>query len=215
MEIPTLSVGCADPRASDDVHILTDQLVCTQRTRELSAGGPPVDALMFSSLSPWAPKTLLNTETGDQARVERRDCECKLGGLGLRDHLLEIRSFEKLTGEGMTFAKTNLLHVLEEALPGRFGGTSLDYQLVEEETDGISRLLLLVHPRIGPLDEAAMQSSFLEELARDGSVEQYMADFWRRAGTLEIRRRAPVPTGAGKILPFHLLADEATALART
>ena len=38
------------------------------------------------------------------AQIEQRPCGCLLGALGLTTHLSEIRSFEKLTGAGMTFA---------------------------------------------------------------------------------------------------------------
>jgi hypothetical protein len=32
-----------------------------------------------------------------------------------------------------------------------------------------------------------------------------MARIWEQAGTVEVRREAPVPTRGGKILPFHLV----------
>jgi hypothetical protein len=53
----------------------------------------------------------------------------------------------------MTFLDTDVIRVLEEELPARFGGTPTDYQLLEEEADdGQPRLQLLVHPRVGPLN---------------------------------------------------------------
>jgi hypothetical protein len=215
MEVPTVALSCSDGRAADDVHLFADRYALVRRTRAVGDAGLAVDALLFTALNPTAPKILLNVETGDHATVEQRDCECRLGAVGLRTHLSHIQSYEKLTGEGMTFAKTNLTHIVEEALPARFGGRSLDYQLVEAETsDGVTRLLLLVSPRVGPVDEAAMRSALLEELARDGATERYMASFWRRAGTVEVRRQAPMSTRAGKILPFHLVKAEQLEAAR-
>ena len=78
--------------------------------------------------------------------------------IGLRDHISEVLSYEKLTGEGMTFVKSRLTTVIEEYLPGQFGGSSLDYLLLEEEDpDGIVRVYLLVSPMLGPLVEAALK----------------------------------------------------------
>jgi hypothetical protein len=55
--------------------------------------------------------------------------------LGWTTHLRDIRSQEKLTAGGMTFLDTDLIRVLEEVLPARFGGAPTDYQLVEEEAE--------------------------------------------------------------------------------
>jgi hypothetical protein len=136
--------------------------------------------------------------------VVRRDCGCSLGVLGLRTHLSEIRSFEKLTGEGVTFARANLERILEDALPARFGGTGLDYQLIEEEAgDGATRLVLRVAPSVGDVDEAAVRAVLLRELGRDGLVERHMTDDWRQVGTVRLSREPPLRTPAGKIMPFH------------
>ncbi len=70
---------------------------------------------------------------GDQAVVSERACGCPYQQLGWTTHLHGIRSFEKLTAAGMTFLDTDVIRVLEEVLPGRFGGIPSDYQLVEEE----------------------------------------------------------------------------------
>jgi len=132
-----------------------------------------------------------------------------MGAVGLITHLARIRSFEKLSSEGMTFVKTDLLRVLEEILPGRFGGTSADYQVLEEEGEnGILRLFLIVSPKVGPIDEARVCRTFLEELGRDGEFQRLGADIWQRAGTVKVRRAWPVATKAGKILPFHLVRGE-------
>lgn len=53
--------------------------------------------------------------------------------LGWTLHLHGIRSVEKLTAAGMTFLDSDVIRVLEEVLPGRFGGGPTHYQLVEEE----------------------------------------------------------------------------------
>ena len=130
-----------------------------------------------------------------------------LGQLGLRTHLSEIRSFEKLTGEGASFARGNVQRILEETLPARFGGTSVDYQLAEEESsDSATRLVLRISPSVGPLDDAAVRATLWDELGREGVVERHNAEVWRQVGTVQISREPPLATKAGKILPFHIAA---------
>jgi len=129
-------------------------------------------------------------------------------------HLSDVRSFEKLTGEGMTFVRSNLIRILDEVLPDRFGGTSADFQLVEYEApDGLARLALRVAPSIGVVDETELRTPLFHALAQDGDLERYMSSFWQRAQTLVIERKARIVTRAGKILPFqlsHLESADAT-----
>jgi hypothetical protein len=143
-------------------------------------------------------------ETGDYGLIERRECGCEMGAGGLTTHVSGIRSFEKLSGEGMTFVQTDLLRVLEEVLPARFGGTAADYQVVEEEVNGILRLALIISPRLEAIDEDAARETFLTELGHEGGLERLGAEFWRRAHTVTVKREWPKATKAGKILPFQL-----------
>jgi hypothetical protein len=208
IEISAPAYSCATPLVSDDLHAMVDRFVMFPRPRPAISGGPVVNALLVSSLSPAAPKLAFNAEMGDYGRFEERECGCLLGELGLRTHLSEIRSFEKLTGEGVTFARSNLEQILDRALPARFGGTGFDYQLAEEEAaSGATRLVLRVSPTIGAVDEAAVRSVFLEELGRANVLDQYQAEIWRNAGTLEIHRERPLATRGGKVLPFRLLDE--------
>jgi hypothetical protein len=203
-EAGILGYQCARPRGPDDLHFLSDAHAVVRRDRPVGEGGPVVDAFLFTSLLTSAPKVLLNVETGDHGAVDERPCGCLLGDLGLTTHLEGIRSFEKLSGEGTTFVHTDLLRVLEEVLPARFGGAGDDYQVVETESaDGILRLELIVAPRVGPADPSVVREVFLDALG-DGSLDRLRAEIWRRAGTVTVSRRLPHPTRAGKILPFHL-----------
>jgi hypothetical protein len=187
----------------------------TQRSRQVGAFNLAVDALLFTSLSTATRKILLNAEIGDYGALERRDCGCLLGATGLRLHLSGIRSFEKLTGEGVSFVSSNLIRILEEVLPAQFGGSSLDYQLVEEEREqGTFRLALLASPRLGSIDEHALRAAFLAELRRDGPAEAYFAQLWKQAGSVEVRRQLPIATAAGKIMPFHLVTSRSQEVRR-
>ena len=201
-EAGIVGCSCAHPRHADDLHVHRDSYALIQRARGVGQFGTMVNAFLFTSLLPTAPKVLLNVESGDYGTVERRACGCALEEVGLRDHVANIRSFEKLTGEGVTFVQTDLLHILEQTLPARFGGTSTDYQILETEgADGITHLLLVISPRIGPVDEERARGVLLDELGKDG----LSAAIWRRLDTVRVSRQWPEPTRAGKILPFHLV----------
>src|SRR5262249_21736865 len=125
--------------------------------------------------------------------------------LGLDQHLSRIRSFEKLSSEGLTFIQADLLAVLEQVLPSRFGGSSTDYQVLEQEqADGILRLSLLVDPSIGAVDEAALLRVFVHALSATHDWGPRFTAFLEQTGSIRVERRRPLATPAGKILPFHI-----------
>ena len=205
VELSVLGYSCARRTASDDVHFGTHRYAVIERTRPIFQDGPQIDSLHFTTLSPNHTKIALNVEMGDAGRIEERACGCPLGDLGLTTHISALRSFEKLSTEGTTFARGNLLRILEEILPARFGGSAVDYQLVEEEgPDGTARLVMRIDPAVGPVDEPAVRAAFLDGLTSGGIVETYQARLLDRARVLVVQRRRPIATGAGKVLPFHL-----------
>jgi hypothetical protein len=202
-EAGIIGYACCRPRASDDLHVLeTNLAVIAQEVR--IGGEDTVPALLFTSLLPVAPKVLFNVQSGDYALMSRQPCGCGFEQAGYGLHVSGIRSFEKLTGEGVTFATTNLLHVLEDLLPSKFGGQPTDYQVTEEESaDGIPQLVLVVSPTIGPVDEGAVKDTFLRHLGSSSNARRTSV-IWQQAGTLAIRRALPQVTKKGKVQPFHL-----------
>ena len=60
----------------------------------------------------------------------------------------DINSFGKLTGHGVTLTGTDILHILEQTLPARFGGSAIDYQLIERDGVDQARLVLRVGRRV-------------------------------------------------------------------
>lgn len=196
-----MSYGCLAPEASDEVHFFHDLHALIQAEE-----GPfPVGTLLVSSLRPTAPFVLLNVSMGDRAVATDRACGCPLEALGWRRHLHTIRSYEKLTAGGMTFIDTDVISVLEDVLPRRFGGGPTDYQLLEEETDeGHPRLCILVAPSVGAVDSAAVSDAFLAALGVGSMTARVMAAQWRQGGVVHVERRAPLATPSGKIL--HLRA---------
>ena len=198
---------CSAPTTVDDVHVFLDAFAVT-RHAESVGDGRTVDAYLFTSLRPACPKIMLNTEIGDYGALETRRCGCSWDELGYTLHLHTIRSFEKLTGEGVTFIGSDLFPLLEEALPRKFGGGVGDYQLVEEQDGrGLACYSLLVNPSIGPVDERAVVETFLGELKKLRGWSHYalMADMWTQANIVQVKRQSPIPTSRGKVFPIRSL----------
>ena len=112
-------------------------------------------------------------------------------------HLHRIRSYEKLTTEGNHFLGSDLHALVDEVLPGRFGGAPTDYQLVEEEVRGLPKLSVVVGPRIGEVAEDEVLSEVLGFL-RQKPRNRLMADVWAQGDTLRVVRREPQLTPAGR-----------------
>jgi hypothetical protein len=207
-ETGRMGYGCRNS-TEDDVHILKGVVAVTHHPHRVGSSGVTVNALRITSLLPTAPKILINLETGDYGTLETRCCGCKFDDLGLTDHLREIRSYEKLTSEGMTFFAGDLARIVEEVLPLKFGGNPLCYQAIEEEgRDGLSHLDILVSPKVGEIDKTLLINVVLKELkTARGNSGQMMAAAWEEAGTIQVRREEPHPTRAGKVFAFQVNAN--------
>jgi hypothetical protein len=204
MEAGPIGLGCLRPSAPDAMHLWHDL------NAVIAASLPATDdlerpALLISSLRPSAPIILLNVSLGDTAELTRSACGCPMEALGWTTSLRDIRSFEKLTAGGMAFLDRDIIAVLEEVLPDRFGGSPTDYQLVESESvDGWPELSLLVHPRVGEIDEAVLADTFLAAIGGGRGPERVMELQLRQAHLLRVRRAAPRLTANGKIQHLHV-----------
>jgi len=201
--------GCLAPEAPDDLH-LRDELVAVIQPGEQGAqSNLPARALLVTPLRLLHRQLLINASMGDQAEMVQRHCGCPMEKLGWTTHLHSIRSFEKLTAGGMTFYDAEVIQILDEILPARFGGGATDYQLVDEECpDGSPQVRLLVHPRLGPLDEHALRQTFLDALSQGAGPDAIMAGIWRDGNFVQVSREPPRMTATGKIQHVHLAGPE-------
>jgi hypothetical protein len=203
VECGPIAGACGAPAAADDTHLHHDRHALVQPGPSVDAAGVPSDGLLVTTIRPEAPLVLLNVSLGDRAVLERRACGCPLERLGWVTHVHTIRSFEKLTAGGVAVADTDVVHILDEILPRRFGGGPTHYQLVESTTDGVLALDLLVHPALGRLDAGAVREAFLEAVAGLSSAGRLIALRWRGEGLPHVERRLPHTTATGKILHVH------------
>jgi len=195
-----IGFGCGHPAYTDEIHV-NQSMVALISHRRVDDGGAPIDPLLCTTLDPYAPRVLLNVESGDYATMHKRNCGCALERVGLILHLHLIRSFEKFTSEGMNYNYTDLFQLTENTFPAEFGGGPGDYQLVEEEdSNGQTRISIVVHPEIGALDEDRLLSRLREALGE----KPWHSRFWNEAGTLRVKRAEPYASPRGKILPLHI-----------
>jgi hypothetical protein len=200
-ETDILSYACVNSIAPDDMHFFDDRHALIQPGEQTSLGLPP-NAMLLTSLLESAPVRLLNVCMGDTATVSRRECGCGLELDGWKTHIQHVRSFEKLTAGGMTFLDTDVIHVLEEILPARFGGRPADWQVIEtiDADDARAGVALVVDPSVGPLDSAEVAGVFLDAIGGGTGGERMMELQWRSGRVLSVVRETPRRAASGKVL---------------
>jgi len=201
-----IGYGCGNPRHTDDLHVSLNILAVIQQPRPMDANGLAIRPFLFTTLSPLSPLLHINVENGDFGVMETRQCGCALEKAGLTLHLHHVRSFEKLTSEGMNYFYGDLFEFFEKVLPAEFGGGPGDYQLVEEEDGNAkTRLTLVVHPEVRQFDEGKIFARLRAVLADGPRGHRFMTGVWENAGTFRLKRQVPYASPRGKILPLDIL----------
>jgi phenylacetate-coenzyme A ligase PaaK-like adenylate-forming protein len=205
IEIGSVGLGCPNGTEADHMHLASDVVGLITQPVALDGTGTTVHAFNLTSLEESSPKVMINYQIDDDGIVEERDCGCPLYRMGYRTSLHTVRSYSKLLVEGVTVIGADVQRILEEVLPAAFGGSPLDYQLVEDEgADSMSRLLLVVSPRLAIADEQEVARVFLRALRTGSPRGDSGGSIWERAGTLRVLRREPLVTSRGKQLPLHI-----------
>jgi len=200
-----IGFGCANPLYTDEIHVSHDLLALISNPRSLENDSSPLHPLLCTTLHPSFPRLLLNIENGDYGCLTQRDCGCALENVGLSLHLHHIRSFEKLTSEGMNYFYGDLFELFERILPAEFGGAPGDYQLVEEEdSHGQTRLSLVVDPAVRELDEQKLLARLQAAFSNGSRSDRFMTEVWQDAGTFRVKREVPYASPRGKVLPLHI-----------
>ena len=199
-----IGLGCANPAETDDVHLCKDAFALIAHPYAVG-DGRTVPALSLTSLLDASPKVMLNCQSDDYAIVQERSCGCPLESMGYTTHLHGIRSYSKLVGEGVSLIGDEMVNILEHALPSRFGGTPLDYQLMEQEDEGgFTRVYLIVAPRVEIPDERQVVEFVFDTLTASSPMGDGVCRVWQQDRTLQVKRMEPVLTGRGKLLPLHI-----------
>lgn len=202
-EAPWIGAQCRTPASADAVHVLRDGYAVV-------AVDDADGALLLTSLRRAVPKVLINADIGDRAVLDHgAACGCTYDRLGCTQQLSSVRSADKITELGVTFAVRDVQHVLEDALPRRLGGVAGDYQLVEERcASGLPRYTVRVHPRLD-VSEVSVAEAFLDELGGLARPYGFMAATWRRAGIVRASRAPALIAPSGKVPIFHRVPESA------
>ncbi|MFC2068462.1 hypothetical protein ACFLTP_05600, partial [Chloroflexota bacterium] len=205
-EIGRIGYGCLEAGATDNVHLFHDSVALIQHQRKVEHTDIQVNAFLFTTLLPSAPKILVNMESDDFGEVETRSCGCLFGQLGFGTNLCNIRSFAKLSGNGMTIVGTDFVRILDDVLPSKYGGAATDYQLLEEEdSQGQTHLSLIISPTVGIVDEDQVIATMLGELRKASTTGgKLAAGLWSQANTIQVKRMYPIST-MGKVMTLHLM----------
>jgi hypothetical protein len=215
MEAGPIGHMCMNGVEANDQHFMAHHLALITRRRTVPGFDREVDSLCYTTLLPQARKLMLNVETDDYGIVEERSCGCPWEEFGLTTHIRGIRSFQKMSGEGMTLVENDIEHILENVLPSRFGGSAIDYQLHEEEDErGFTRVSVVVSPRVGEVDEAEMIKLVLDSLGEASHAGDISRAIWQQAGALRVKREEPTWTSRGKLMPLHIDRAESAASGR-
>jgi hypothetical protein len=205
-EAGMVGTGCPNGLDHTDVHFMRDALAVVPGSRKPDSRDDSLVSFAVTSLLPSAPKILINVDIDDFGVIERRQCGCLLGELGFEQHMRQIRSSAKLTGRGVTLVGTDIVRVIEEVLPAKFGGFPQDYQLLEEEyPDGRTMLTLLVNPSVPLSDVDAPAQVLYAELARGTPGASFSGAVLKGSRAVTVRREAPRPDPRGKQPAFRVV----------
>jgi hypothetical protein len=202
-ELGAIGHACRRMADGNRVHHYSESTAIVSHRRRVPLADVEVDSLLFTTLLPFAPLVLINVEMDDAARVGPSRCECTLARAGWTTEIRDIFSFGKLTGQGMTLVGSDILHVLESALPARFGGHPGDFQLVEREGAHQTEMDLLVSPRLGAAPHD-VHAAFLAEV-RKRQYGLQAERIWTQSQALRVVMAEPVPTRTGTVHPLRLL----------
>lgn len=205
-EVGPVGFGCRQMKTGNCVHLFRDSVAAITYRRCARFSDVRLDSLLFTTLLPFAPRVLINAEMDDSGVIGPAPCHCVFTRAGFTECVRDIYSFGKLTGQGMTLVGSDIVRILEEALPARFGGAPGDYQLVEREGEAQTQLTLRVSPRLRIASTAQIARFFLDEIRKyyGGTLASRI---WRHAEGLEVIAAEPFATASGKVLSLHLMGS--------
>jgi len=207
-EIGIIGSGCREMVNRNCAHLFSDSVAAIVVPRPSPFFGSQVNSLLFTTLYATAPHLFINADMHDCGVIEQARCDCTYSNIGFTLQVHDIYSYGKLTGFGMTLAAGDVLRLIEDILPRRFGGLPGDCQLAESEDLSGTRMSLRISPRLKIESPEAAKQVFLNELKHiyGGSLA---ARTWEHAAAVEVVSAEPYATRGGKILPLYLIREKA------
>jgi hypothetical protein len=186
-----VAASCPHRRTTDDMHFYSDRMAVIRLDRGSLSLAERAKTLLFTSLTLHTAKVMLNVELGDLGEVTNTSCSCAFGQLGFNVHLAAVRSYEKLTVEGMTVLTAELESIIGAEVE-KAGGQPDSYQFWEApDPSGLHRLIISVSPEVPALDESKLIDGVITALRRDGPRKAMAAEFWGQAASFQVIREYP------------------------
>ena len=199
-ELAAIGFGCQSMRDGNRVHLVDDANCLFVAGPDGEDRGP----LFVTTAAPFSPNILINLEMDDTVTMQPAKCDCTFTRAGFTTEVRDIFSYSKVTGQGMMVQAQDLMALLEERMPNRFGGIAGDYQLSEEEAGSQTQMVLRVSPRTGAQDTAAVRDYFFAEL-RTVYGGHLSARVWSYTDGFSVRLEEPIATATGKVPSVRLI----------
>ena len=201
-----IGMPCRHMNSGNRVHIASSSVALVPRAMEDPFGDEDVDSLHVTSVLPFAPRVMINVEIGDTGVIEPATCDCELSRMGYRLQVRDIAAFGKICGQGGTIRAPEVVRLLEEGLPRRFGGRSGDYQLLEMEGKAQTEMVLRIHPRLGLAAPEEVLEYFLAE-CRSLYGGALAVLHWTQSNGMRVEVKEPVLARSGKFRAIRLLGS--------
>ncbi len=198
-----IGLPCSQMTTGNCGHVQKYAIALIARKQE-TAWMEEVNSLYATSILPQSPRIFINAEIGDTGIIEKATCDCLFSQLGFDLQVRDIAAISKVTAQGVTIEVIELVPLLEEALPARFGGHPGDYQLCELEAGSQTEIVLRIAPGASREAPAEILKHFLAEVKRvyGGSLSVVS---WLHSAGIRAVVEPPVLTATGKFRAVRLL----------
>jgi len=207
VETGVIGYSCRQMDRGNCVHVMRDSIAVIDYRRKAPLCDTEVNSLLFTTLLPFSSRILVNAEIDDCGVVEPAGCDCVFARAGFTTRIRDIFSFGKLTGLGVTLLAGDLLGILEQRLPERFGGRPGDFQLVESEGARQTSLCLRISPRLRDARAEDVREFFLRAIG-DHSGGTPAAWMMKHGDALAVCVGEPLTTRTGKVHALHLMVNQ-------
>jgi len=199
-----IGAPCSQMNRGNCVHIFKHGIALISRKQQTAWTETPVNSLYATSILPRSARIFINAEIGDTGVIERARCDCSFSRLGFDLQVRDIAAISKVTAQGMTIEITELVPLLEEMLPARFGGHPGDYQLIEMEAGSQTEVVLRIRPGVSTAPANEIRRYFLGEVKRvyGGSMSVIS---WLHSGGIRAEVAPPILASTGKFRAIRLL----------
>ena len=199
-----IGMPCSQMSTGNCSHLMKHAIALVSRTQKSAWTDTQVNSLYATSLLPIAPRIFINAEIGDTGVIEKATCDCSFSKLGFDLQVRDVAAISMVTAQGVTIEITELVPLLEEKLPARFGGHSGDYQLCEAEAGSQTEIVLRIRPGVSAAPPNDILKHFLDEVKRvyGGSLSVVS---WLHSEGIRAEVVPPVLAATGKFRAVRLL----------